>query len=276
MRALFDGAQAGWNEGQFGKIAVESNTTLAFDSTGQAAMVASGNAVHLKGTVTPQGGVQGSEPNQMTVLLAGSKIGTFQVTATPFSFDIPLPTLPAVANQKSTEVLMVAWRGDPNPGPTTPVGNNTRAIYGTFRRFEISVAPITTVAGTGVYGFNGLAGRAIDVQLSQPIGVAVDTTGNLYIGDYGNHLVRKVDALTGSLTTVSGSGRVGIGGVASVEDAVNMRARHPTWRAERLACKRQKVGHTADGSDGVLAGIGCLGRRSRAGGALTVRRRRCR
>jgi len=64
---------------------------------------------------------------------------------------------------------------------------------------------ITTVAGTGAFGFSGDGGPATGAQLSSPFGVAVDGGGNLYIADSSNGRVRKVDT-NGMITTVAGSG----------------------------------------------------------------------
>jgi sugar lactone lactonase YvrE len=64
---------------------------------------------------------------------------------------------------------------------------------------------ITTVAGTGEPGFSGDGGPAVAAQLSNPFGVAVDSAGNLFIADWGNYRVRKVDS-TGIITTVAGNG----------------------------------------------------------------------
>ena len=70
---------------------------------------------------------------------------------------------------------------------------------------------ITTVAGTGEFGFGGDEGPATAAQLDFPRGVAVDSAGNLYIADAGNNRIRKVDA-TGTITTVAGTGEFGFGG----------------------------------------------------------------
>ena len=70
---------------------------------------------------------------------------------------------------------------------------------------------ITTVAGTGTAGFSGDGGAAASAQLNQPLGVAVDGSGNLYIGDWNNHRVRKVDG-SGTITTVAGTGTTGFSG----------------------------------------------------------------
>ncbi len=64
---------------------------------------------------------------------------------------------------------------------------------------------IATVAGNGVRGFSGDGGAAVAASLDTPIGVAVDPEGNLYIGDSGNHRIRKVDS-AGFISTAVGTG----------------------------------------------------------------------
>jgi uncharacterized protein (TIGR03437 family) len=64
---------------------------------------------------------------------------------------------------------------------------------------------LTVVAGTGAPGFNGDGKPATTAQLSFPSSVAVDASGNLYIADFGNGLLRKVD-IAGMITTIAGSG----------------------------------------------------------------------
>ncbi len=65
---------------------------------------------------------------------------------------------------------------------------------------------ITTVVGTGSPGFSGDGGPTADAQLNGPQGLAFDGEDNLYIAEGGNHRVRRVDALTGIITTVAGNG----------------------------------------------------------------------
>ena len=65
---------------------------------------------------------------------------------------------------------------------------------------------ITTIAGTGVSGFSGDGGPATLARLSLPFGVAVDGAGNVFIADGGNRRIRRVDALSGVISTVAGSG----------------------------------------------------------------------
>lgn len=70
---------------------------------------------------------------------------------------------------------------------------------------------ITTVAGSGTYGFSGDGGPAISASLGSPDGVAVDEAGNLYIADLYNRRVRKVDS-GGMISTVAGNGAYGFSG----------------------------------------------------------------
>jgi trimeric autotransporter adhesin len=69
---------------------------------------------------------------------------------------------------------------------------------------------ISTVAGDGVSGFGGDGGPATAAQMRNPKGVTVDSEGNLYIADEGNHRIRKVTA-AGVICTVAGNG-AGFGG----------------------------------------------------------------
>src|SRR5205807_5987654 len=62
---------------------------------------------------------------------------------------------------------------------------------------------ITTVAGTGVAGSGGDGGPGVAAQLNEPRGVAVDSAGNVYIGEELGQRVRKVDR-SGTITTVVG------------------------------------------------------------------------
>ncbi|MEK7766803.1 MAG: hypothetical protein AAB368_11240, partial [bacterium] len=81
-----------------------------------------------------------------------------------------------------------------------------------IRRVDAVTGLITTVAGTGVNGFNGDGGAATTAQLSNPIDVAVDGAGNVYIADDNNHRIRKVAAASGLISTVAGTGVSGYNG----------------------------------------------------------------
>lgn len=63
---------------------------------------------------------------------------------------------------------------------------------------------ISTVAGTGIYGFSGDGGAGTSAQLNAPIGLAIDSQNNLYIADSNNYCIRMLNTTTGIITTVAG------------------------------------------------------------------------
>jgi sugar lactone lactonase YvrE len=71
---------------------------------------------------------------------------------------------------------------------------------------------ITTIAGNGIAGYAGEGGPATAAELNEPDGVAVDASGNVYIADQMNHRIRKVNAGTGLITSVVGTGTPGYSG----------------------------------------------------------------
>lgn len=80
------------------------------------------------------------------------------------------------------------------------------------RRIAASTGIITTVAGNGTFGYSGDDGPATSAQFKYPAGIAVDGAGNLYIADSFNHAVRMVDATSGIITTIAGTGVEGFSG----------------------------------------------------------------
>lgn len=72
--------------------------------------------------------------------------------------------------------------------------------------------PISTFAGTGVLGFSGDGGPAKLATLSGPKGIALDAAGNAWLADTESHTVRMIDAKTGNIELIAGTGAVGNGG----------------------------------------------------------------
>jgi trimeric autotransporter adhesin len=80
------------------------------------------------------------------------------------------------------------------------VGNNR------IRMVMKSTGILSTVAGTGSYGYSGDGGLATSADLKYPYGVAIDASGNIYIADTYNHRIRMVTKSTGIISTVAGTG----------------------------------------------------------------------
>jgi uncharacterized protein (TIGR03437 family) len=76
---------------------------------------------------------------------------------------------------------------------------------------KVSGGVISTFAGSGTAGFSGDGGAATAATLNEPFSVALDAAGNVYIAEFGNSRVRKVDT-KGIITTVAGNGISGYGG----------------------------------------------------------------
>ncbi len=71
---------------------------------------------------------------------------------------------------------------------------------------KVSGGVIATIAGTGVAGFSGDGGSALNAQLNLPYGLALDSAGNVYVADLGNQRVRRITP-DGAISTVAGTGR---------------------------------------------------------------------
>lgn len=101
--------------------------------------------------------------------------------------------------------------------PRSVIADSAGNVYiGDFRNNRVRKVgldgKISTVAGTGVEGDRGDGGLATQAELSTPLGLALDSQGNLYVAESGNNRVRKVNASDGKISTVAGNGEVGFGG----------------------------------------------------------------
>ncbi len=75
-----------------------------------------------------------------------------------------------------------------------------------IRRVDAASGIITTIAGNGEGSSGGDGGPAVNATLNMPIKVVVAPNGDLYISENHGHRVRKIDAVTGIITTVAGTG----------------------------------------------------------------------
>ena len=80
------------------------------------------------------------------------------------------------------------------------------------RRIDLESGNISTVAGTGVKGNDGDGGPATEANLNEPYEVRFDAAGNVYFVDMWSHSVRRVDARSGVISTVAGTGEKGSSG----------------------------------------------------------------
>ena len=79
-------------------------------------------------------------------------------------------------------------------------------------RVDRKTGQLTTVAGTGEKGYRGDGGKATEAQLNEPYEVRFDREGNMFFVEMQNHVVRRVDRKTGTITTVAGTGKAGFSG----------------------------------------------------------------
>jgi hypothetical protein len=91
-------------------------------------------------------------------------------------------------------------------------GNLYIAESARIRKVNGATGTITTYAGNGTAGYAGDGGPAISAQFNGAGGMVFDSAGNLYIADYWNYRIRKINAATGIITTVAGTGVSGYSG----------------------------------------------------------------
>ncbi|HXB13988.1 MAG TPA: hypothetical protein VNZ45_18505, partial [Bacteroidia bacterium] len=93
-----------------------------------------------------------------------------------------------------------------------PAGNIYIADQFNNRIREVSSSGIiNTIAGTGVGSYSGDAGQATAATLNRPFDVSLDAAGNIYIADYANNRIRKIDK-TGIINTIAGNGAASFSG----------------------------------------------------------------
>ena len=80
------------------------------------------------------------------------------------------------------------------------------------RRIDKATGLITTVAGNGAEGYSGDGGPAVQATMNQPYSLQIAANGDIFIVDRLNAVIRRVEAATGVITTVAGTGQPGYSG----------------------------------------------------------------
>ena len=81
-----------------------------------------------------------------------------------------------------------------------------------IRRLDLQSGKLSTVAGTGKQGYSGDGGPATAATMNEPYEIRFDQAGNLYVVERLNHTVRLIDAKTGVIRTIAGTGQAGFSG----------------------------------------------------------------
>jgi sugar lactone lactonase YvrE len=119
---------------------------------------------------------------------------------------LPVTFSPAYPGARRVPVVILA-----NDGSAVTFVDGLTGV-GLGAQIGFTPAVITTVAGNGTLGYTGDGGAATSATFQQPFGVAVDFQGNLFISDFSKDVVRRVDATTHVVTTVTGNGTAGYSG----------------------------------------------------------------
>ncbi len=92
-----------------------------------------------------------------------------------------------------------------------------------IRRVDRETGVIVTIAGTGALGYSGDGGPATTATFNQPYSLQVDANGDVYVVDRLNYVIRKIDASSGIISTVAGTGESGYGGDGGPATAAQFR-----------------------------------------------------
>ncbi|MEO8681065.1 MAG: hypothetical protein ABI665_18590 [Vicinamibacterales bacterium] len=95
-----------------------------------------------------------------------------------------------------------------------------------IRRLDLKTGRTVTVAGNGQKGYAGDGAAATEASLNMPHEIQFDAAGHLYIAERDNHVIRKVDALTGVISTLAGTGSPGFSGDGGPASRAQLRQPH--------------------------------------------------
>lgn len=259
----FGGYLASQNGGPATAAWIKWPVAIALDASGNVFFTEFGNniirKVNTAGIISTVAGVPGSVPAPAPAPSGDGGPATSAILGYPWGIAIDASGNIIVADQlnnrirkvnTSTGIIttiagdgFVGWTGDGGPATSARVnyplgvavdapGNIYIADYANNRVRKINTSgTMSTIAGVGLpYGYTGDGGPATIAQLYYPKAIAVDAGGNVYIADWNNHAVRKINSL-GIINTIAGTGTAGYSGDAG--PAVSAQLNYPTGVAVR-------------------------------------------
>lgn len=138
---------------------------------------------------------------------------------------VPMGTCPAGEVTTIAGTGKAEYTGDGGPGAKAGVGGPFGVSLGpdgalyicettnhVIRRLDPKTGKLSTVAGSGKKGYAGDGGPATKALLNEPYEIRFDNEGQMFFVEMQNHVVRRVDAETGIISTVAGSGKLGFSG----------------------------------------------------------------
>ena len=176
--------------------------------TGIITTVAGSGAEGFSGDGGPATSAGLAAPNGVTVDRDGNILIADSLNNRIRKVDVNTKIITTLAGDGSATMLDF-----PTGVATDSAGNVLIADYNNHRilRIDAKTGAIATIAGKGRADFLGDGGPATNANFNNPYNIAVDSSNNLFIVDRDNHRVRRIDAKTGIITTVAGSGPSGSG-----------------------------------------------------------------
>lgn len=157
------------------------------------------------------------------------------IVKTLLALFVPAPA-PALARGPSVATLIgTGSAGYSDQQVNNPYGlaiGPDRALYfcdldnQRIRRIDLKTRRTTTVAGNGSRGYSGDGMSATEASLNMPHEIQFDALGHLYIAERDNHVIRKVDAKTGIISTFTGTGNAGFSGDGGSASTAQLRQPH--------------------------------------------------
>ena len=145
-------------------------------------------------------------------------------------------------------------------------GNIYFADGGNYRVRKISNGTISTIAGNGTLGYSGDGAAATAAELNNPVGLALDGIGNLFIADAANNVIREVSLSTGNITTFAGNNSLGAGYTGDGAAATSAQLSDPV----AVAVDSFENVYIADANNNVIREVSSGNINTLIGGAATV------